>query len=64
MATVEVRLDGAQAMVDKLNTIKTQLATSRDELRELESEIVTLLDDKDEEIANLESVIDSLSQYV
>lgn len=64
MATIEVKLEGTQAMIDKLEKIKNQLAVSRDELRELESEIIDLLNDKDDEIANLESVIDSLSQYV
>ncbi len=53
-----------KTIVKKLNKIKRDLEKSRDELRDMESGICELLNDKDSEIQQLEYLIDSLSQYV
>lgn len=53
-----------KTLVRDLNNVKASLCDSRDKLRDLQDEVEAQLADKDEEIANLESVIDSLSKYV
>ena len=48
----------------RLSQIIKRLEKDRDDLREIQSEIDALLEDKDDDIADLERVCDSLSKYV
>ena len=48
----------------RLSQIIKRLEKDRDDLREIQSEIDALLEDKDDDIAGLERVCDSLSKYV
>jgi hypothetical protein len=49
-------------LIKRLERVKQVLVESRDELIELESEIGSRLNTKEQEIDDLQSVIDSLSQ--
>ena len=53
-----------ESIVAKVREIKIRLEKDRDALRALQPEIEELLDGKDDDIASLESVIDSLSRFV
>ena len=48
----------------RLSQIIKRLEKDRDDLRDIQSEIDTLLEDKDDDIADLERICDSLSKYV
>ena len=51
-------------IIKELNKIKMSLVNNRDKLRDLQYEIEELLDNKDEDIEELEHLIDSLSRFV
>ena len=53
-----------KSLINRLEKIKVDLAENRDKLRELQEEIEMYLEDKYDDIQNLESTIDSLSRYV
>lgn len=48
----------------RLSQIIKRLEKDRDDLREIQSEIDALLEDKDDDITDLERVCDSLGKYV
>lgn len=51
-----------KALIKRLEKVKENIVKSRDELVELESEIGRRLDNREQEIYDLQAVIDSLSQ--
>jgi len=53
-----------QQIVTDIEAAKVHLAEDRDKLRDLLYEIEDLMADKDEDIAKLDEVVDSLSRYV
>jgi hypothetical protein len=57
-------LKGVKTIRRKLSFIIKRLEKDRDDLRNLQYEIETLLEDKDEDIQDLERILDSLSRYV
>lgn len=59
-----MKIRGVKDARRRLSFIIKRLEKDRDDLRDLQSEIETYLEDKDEDIENLERVLDSLSRYV
>ena len=59
-----MRIKGIKQARLYLSRIIKRLEKDRDDLRELQSEIETLLEDKDEDIMELAHICDSLSRYV
>ena len=54
----------AKQFIKKIELAKATLAKTRDDLVELKDEIDMLIDNGDEELADLDSVIESLSRFV
>ena len=59
-----MKVNGIKQARLRLSQIIKRLEKDRDDLREIQSEIDTLLEDKDDDISDLERVCDSLSKYV
>lgn len=57
-------MKGIKSLIKRLEKINVDLGKNRDQLRELQQEIEMYLEDKDDNIQDIESIIDSLSRYV
>jgi len=59
-----MKVTGTKSVMRSLASLIKRLEKDRDDLRELQYQVNDLLEDKDEDIADLERVLDSLSRYV
>ena len=53
-----------KAIIKQVTKIKNRLAKDRDDLRAIQSEVEELLDGKEDNLYDLESIIDDLSKFV
>jgi len=53
-----------KSLIDRLDLAREELSNLRDRLKDIQDEVEILLEDKDDDIDNLQNVIDSLSRYV